>query len=60
MNSSHKNKTFDVLQAILQVKKLNFRNLSDVAGSDISAAILATLAVIAEIPPSRLLSLRVS
>ena len=60
MSSSHQNKNFDVLQAILLVKNFSFWFLPDAAGSDISAAILVNRAVIAEIPPSGLLSPRVS
>ena len=60
MSSSHQNKNFDVLQAILLVKNFSFWFLPDAAGSDISAAILVNRAVIAKIPPSGLLILRVS
>ena len=61
MSSSHQNKNFDVLQPILiMVKNFSFWFLPDASVSDISAAILVNIAVIAEIPPSGLLILRVS
>ena len=60
MNCSHKNTNFGVLQAILCMKKLNFHDLANYADVDITAAILVNRAVIAEIPPSGLLSPRVS
>ena len=60
MSYSHKNKTFGVLQAILHVKKLNFHDFTADADVDFTAAILVNRAVIAEIPPSGFLTLRVS
>ena len=60
MSSSHQNKNFDVLQALLHIENKYFHISPDVARSVISAAILVNIAVIAEIPPSRLLILRVS
>ena len=52
MNSTHRNKNFDVLQAILGQKIVIFSIFTDFAGAVISAAILVNRATIAEIPPS--------
>ena len=60
MNSAYQNKNFDVLQAILSQKNNNFGISIEPAGTDISAAILVNIAINAEIPPSELLTPKVS